>query len=94
MGRLAKFFKPPPGMRCLGSGRARAGELNGFAEPFALFATALAEAVGVTSVRVNETIRGRRGINAEVALRLTPYFNIWLCSHFAGACAMLGSDLH
>ena len=44
-------------------------------EPFALSATALAEAIGVTPVRIAEIVRGRRGIAAETALRLARYFN-------------------
>ncbi len=46
-----------------------------FMEPFGLTATALAKAVGVTPARINEIVRGRRGITAETALRLARYFN-------------------
>ena len=46
-----------------------------FMEPFALSATALAEALGVTPARIAEIVRGRRGITAETALRLARYFN-------------------
>ena len=45
-----------------------------FMEPLGLSATALAKAVGVTPTRINEIIRGRRGITAEIALRLARYF--------------------
>ena len=45
-----------------------------FMEPFALSSTALARALGVTPARINEIVRGRRGINAETALRLARYF--------------------
>ena len=45
-----------------------------FMEPFGLSATALAKAIGVTPARVNEIVRGRRGITAETALRLARYF--------------------
>ena len=45
-----------------------------FMEPFGLSATALAKAIGVTPTRVNEIVRGRRGITAETALRLARYF--------------------
>ncbi|MCY4549262.1 MAG: HigA family addiction module antitoxin [Defluviicoccus sp.] len=45
-----------------------------FMEPFGLSATALARALGVTPVRISETVRGRRGISAETALRLARYF--------------------
>ena len=46
-----------------------------FMEPFGLSATALAKAVGVTPARINEIVRGRRGITAGTALRLARYFN-------------------
>ena len=36
-----------------------------FMEPFGLSATALAKAIGVTPARINEIVRGRRGITAE-----------------------------
>ena len=45
-----------------------------FMEPFALSSNALARALGVTPARVNEIVRGRRGITAETALRLARYF--------------------
>ena len=38
-------------------------------------AAAIAKAVGVTPARINEIVRGRRGITAETALRLARYFN-------------------
>ena len=44
-----------------------------FMEPLGLSATALAKAVGVTPARINEIVRGRRGITAETALRLARY---------------------
>ena len=46
-----------------------------FMEPFALTATALAEAIGVTPARINEIVRRRRGITADTALRLARYFS-------------------
>ena len=46
-----------------------------FMDPFALSATALAKAIGVTPARINEIVRQRRGITAETALRLAKYFN-------------------
>ena len=45
-----------------------------FMEPFALSSTALAKALGVTPARINEIVRGRRGITAETALRLARFF--------------------
>lgn len=45
-----------------------------FMEPFALSSNALARAIGVTPGRINEIVRGRRGITAETALRLARYF--------------------
>lgn len=46
-----------------------------FMEPFALTGAALARAIGVPPKRLNEIIRGRRGITAETALRLARYFS-------------------
>ncbi|WP_419950511.1 HigA family addiction module antitoxin [Candidatus Palauibacter sp.] len=45
-----------------------------FMEPFSLSANALARAIGVTPARINEIVRGRRGITAETALRVARYF--------------------
>ena len=45
-----------------------------FMEPFGLSSNALAKAIGVTTARVNEIVRGRRGITASTALRLARYF--------------------
>lgn len=45
-----------------------------FMRPFGLSSTALAKAIGVTVARVNEIVRGRRGITADTALRLARYF--------------------
>lgn len=46
-----------------------------FMEPFGLSSSALAKSVGVTPARINEIVRGRRGITAETELRLARYFN-------------------
>ncbi|MDD9981616.1 MAG: HigA family addiction module antitoxin [Gammaproteobacteria bacterium] len=46
-----------------------------FMEPFGLSASALAKAIGVTPARINEIVRGRRGISAGTALRLARYFS-------------------
>jgi len=42
--------------------------------PLGLSANALAKALGVTPARVNEIVRGRRGITGDTALRLARYF--------------------
>lgn len=46
-----------------------------FMSPLGLSATALAHAIGVTPARINEIVRGQRGITADTALRLARYFN-------------------
>ena len=45
-----------------------------FMQPNGLSSNALAEAIGVTPARVNEVVRGRRGITADTALRLAKFF--------------------
>ena len=45
-----------------------------FMEPFGLSTNGLAKAIAVTPARINEIVRGRRGITAETALRLARYF--------------------
>lgn len=45
-----------------------------FMTPFGLSSNALANALGVTAARVNDIVRGRRGITADTALRLGRYF--------------------
>lgn len=45
-----------------------------FMEPFDLSSNALARAIGVTPARINEIVRGNRGISADTALRLARYF--------------------
>lgn len=42
--------------------------------PLGLSANGLARALGVTPARVNEIIRGKRGITGDTALRLARYF--------------------
>ena len=42
--------------------------------PLGLAANALARALGVTSARINEIVRERRGITGDTALRLARYF--------------------
>ena len=45
-----------------------------FMEPLGLTQSALADALGVTPMRVSEIVRGQRGITADTALRLSRYF--------------------
>ncbi len=45
-----------------------------FMVPLGLSDAGLARAIGVTATRINEIVRGRRGITAETALRLARYF--------------------
>ncbi len=45
-----------------------------FMAPYGLSSNALAKAIGVTAARINEIVRGRRGITADTALRLARYF--------------------
>jgi antitoxin HigA-1 len=42
--------------------------------PLGLSANALARALGVTTARVNDIVRERRGITGDTALRLARYF--------------------
>ena len=45
-----------------------------FMVPFGLSSNALARAIGVTPARVNDIVRGRRGVTADTALRFARYF--------------------
>jgi addiction module HigA family antidote len=45
-----------------------------FMEPLGLSQIALARAIGVTSMRISQLVRGRRAITADTALRLSRYF--------------------
>lgn len=45
-----------------------------YMEPTGLSANALAKALDVTPGRINDIVRGRRGITADTALRLSRYF--------------------
>ncbi len=42
--------------------------------PLGMSATALAKELGVGVARLNEIVRGRRGVTADTALRLARYF--------------------
>jgi addiction module HigA family antidote len=43
-------------------------------EPLGLSVNQLAKKLGITAARLNEIVRGRRGITADTALRLARYF--------------------
>lgn len=47
-----------------------------FLEPLELSQNALAQAIGVPANRINEIIRGRRGITADTDLRLARFFKL------------------
>lgn len=46
-----------------------------FMAPLGISSNALARALGVTPARINEIVRGQRGISADTALRLARCFN-------------------
>jgi antitoxin HigA-1 len=48
--------------------------LQEFMIPFELSSNAVARALDVTAARINEIVRGRRGISADTALRLARFF--------------------
>ena len=48
--------------------------LHDFLEPLGLSQSALAQALGVTPMRVSQIVRGQRAITADTALRLSRYF--------------------
>jgi antitoxin HigA-1 len=64
-----------------------------FMKPLGLSSNALARALNVTPARINDILRGRRGITADTALRLARFFRTdaqsWLNlqSHFDLQCA-------
>lgn len=47
-----------------------------FLEPLGLSQNALAKAIDVPANRINEIIRGRRGITADTDVRLARYFSL------------------
>jgi len=47
-----------------------------FLEPLGMSQNALAQAIGVPSNRINELVRGRRGVTADTDLRLGRYFGL------------------
>lgn len=48
--------------------------LEDFLKPAGITAHALAKALGMTPARVNEIVRGERGITADTAVRLAKFF--------------------
>jgi len=46
-----------------------------FLEPLGLSQKELAEALGITRVRLSEILRGKRGITADTAFRLARFFD-------------------
>ena len=47
-----------------------------FMKPFGLSANGLSKALGIPQNRVSDTVRGRRGITADTALRLEYAFGV------------------
>ena len=47
-----------------------------FLEPLGLSQNGLAQALGVPANRINDLVRGRRGITADTDLRLARYFGL------------------
>ncbi len=47
-----------------------------FLQPLGMSQNALAQAIGVPSNRINDLVRGRRGITADTDLRLARYFGL------------------
>ena len=45
-----------------------------FLKPLGMSANALAKALSVPAPRVNDVVRGRRGVSADTAMRLARYF--------------------
>jgi len=45
-----------------------------FLKPLGMSANALAKALKVPTPRINDVIRGRRGVSADTAMRLARYF--------------------
>lgn len=47
-----------------------------FLEPLGLSVNALSRAIGVPRTRLNDVVRGRRGITADTAMRLARFFRV------------------
>lgn len=50
--------------------------LEEFLKPLGMTQVALAKRVGVTTQRINEIVRGKRGVSADTALRLERVFGM------------------
>ncbi len=48
--------------------------LEDFLKPLGMSANALAKALRVPTPRINDVVRGRRGVSADTAMRLARYF--------------------
>src|SRR6202043_324815 len=48
--------------------------LEDFLKPLGMSANALAKALRVPAPRINDVVRGRRGVSADTAMRLARYF--------------------
>ena len=48
--------------------------LENYLEPLGMSQRALAKALGISAPRINDLVRGRRGITGDTALRLAAYF--------------------
>ena len=59
------------GMRPIHPGEILRGE---YLEPLEMSVNALANALHVPATRMNEIVRGNRGVSADTALRLARYF--------------------
>lgn len=65
------MLNPRNGMRPVHPGEVLQED---FLVPLGMSVNALAKALGVTAARINEIVRGRRGITADTAIRLARYF--------------------
>ena len=82
MGKGGSAARPGPA-RAVGSGRPRSRREpihpgyfldTRYLKPLKLTQLALADALGISRRRVNELIRGKRGVTADTAVRLAAYF--------------------
>ena len=66
---VSEMFKK--GMRPVHPGEVL---LEDFLKPLGMSANALAKALRVPAPRINDLVRGRRGVSADTAMRLARYF--------------------